>query len=123
MKPVGVGDLVLFFFYAGGRISRQEYTLGTVFIYALNAVLFAFAFHQAESNLALGFAIMVSAFPSTVASLVLAAKRCHDIALPGAAALLLLVPLVGVLWLIALAAVDGTPNSNLYGPRPRFEPN
>ena len=66
---------------------------------------------------------MVSAFPSTLAQFVLAAKRCHDLALSGAMTLLLLVPVVGLLWLVALGVVAGDRGPNLYGPPPRFDPN
>ena len=88
----------------------------------MDAALIAFALHQADRDLALGLAIMISAFPSTVALFVLAAKRCHDIALPGVLTLLLLVPFLGLLWLVALAFIAGNPGANQYGPPPRFDP-
>ncbi len=123
MRAIGINDLLRFFFTIGGRITRREYVLGIAFIYAVDATLIAFSLNQAEHDLALGLAIMISAFPSTVGMLVLAAKRCHDIALSGALALVLLVPFFGILWLVALAAISGTPGANLYGPPPRFDPN
>ncbi len=122
MKPVRTNELLRFFFYAGGRISRQEYALGVAFVYAANAALIAFAVHQANSDLALGLAIMVSAFPSTVAMFVLAAKRCHDMGLAGTFALLLVVPLVGLFWLIGIGLVPGDSAPNAYGPPPLFDP-
>ena len=122
MKPVRTNELLRFFFTAGGRIARQEYVLGLAVIYAVDATVIAFALHQADRDLALGLAIMLSAFPSTVALFVLAAKRCHDIALPGALTLLLLVPFLGLLWLLALAFIAGNPRANQYGPPPRFDP-
>ncbi len=69
-----------------------------------------------------GLALMISAFPSTVAQFVLAAKRCHDIGLSGAFVLVLLVPFAGLLWLAALAVIAGSAGANLYGPPPRFDP-
>jgi uncharacterized membrane protein YhaH (DUF805 family) len=123
MHPIGTNDLLRFFFTAGGRIARQEYLLGLAFIYAVNAALVSFALSQADRDLALGLAIMVSTFPSTVALFVLTAKRCHDLALSGAFALMLLVPFVGVLWLVALAVLAGNPEPNLFGPPPRFDPD
>lgn len=123
MQSVRTNDLLRFFFTAGGRIARREYLLGLAFIYAVNAVLFAFALHQGDSDLALGLAIMVSAFPSTVAQFVLVAKRCHDIGLSGVFVLVLLIPFVGLVWLAALAAIVGTGGPNPYGPPPCFDPN
>ncbi len=122
MRPVRINDLMVFFFIAGGRITRQEYWLGLAFVYAANAALVAFALHQADRDLALGLAIMVTTFPSTVAVFVLAAKRCHDLALSGAMTLLLLVPIVGLFWLIGLGVVPGTAGPNRFGPPPRFRP-
>ena len=123
MRPVGVNDLLRFFFTAVGRIARQEYVLGLAFVCAADAALIAFAVNQANHDLALGLVIMVAAFPTTVALFVLAAKRCHDIALPGAFALLLLVPFVGFVWLVALAFIAGNSDPNLYGAPPRFDPD
>ena len=123
MRAVRVDDFLRFFFTVGGRISRQEYVLGLAFIYAVNAVLIAFAVTQRDHDLALGLAIMISAFPSTMALFVLAAKRCHDLSLSGAFTLLLLVPFVGFFWLIALAFAASDPNPNRFGAPPRFEPN
>jgi uncharacterized membrane protein YhaH (DUF805 family) len=122
MHQVGISDFLRFFFTAGGRISRREYLLGLAVIYAVNAVLLAFALHQADRDLALGLAIMVSAFPSTVAQFVLVAKRCHDIGLSGAFVLVLLIPFVGLAWLTVLAAIAGNGGPNPYGAPPRFDP-
>jgi uncharacterized membrane protein YhaH (DUF805 family) len=122
MHQVGISDFLRFFFTAGGRIARREYLLGLAFIYAVNAVLLAFALHQGDPDLALGLAIMLSAFPSTVAQFVLVAKRCHDIGLSGGFVLVLLIPFVGLAWLAALAAIVGNGGPNPYGPPPRFDP-
>ena len=78
MQSLRTNDLLRFFFTVGGRISRREYLLGLAFIYAVNAALLAFALHQADRDLALGLAIIVSASPSTIGQFVLVAKRCHD---------------------------------------------
>jgi uncharacterized membrane protein YhaH (DUF805 family) len=123
MRPVQIDDFLRFFFTVGGRISRREYALGLVFIYAVNAALLSFALHQDDHYLALGLTIMISALPSTLALFALAAKRCHDLALSGAMTLLLLVPVVGLLWLVGLGFVAGDSDPNLYGPPPRFDPN
>ncbi len=123
MRPFRFDDFLRFFFTVGGRISRREYVLGLAFVYAANAALIAFALHQDNHDLALGLTIMISAFPSTLALFVLAAKRCHDLALSGTFTLLLLVPFVGFIWLVAMAFVAGNPGPNQYGAPPRFDPN
>jgi uncharacterized membrane protein YhaH (DUF805 family) len=50
-------------------------------------------------------------------------KRCHDIGRSSWWLLLLLLPIIGVLWVIAVLAFRrGNPASNQYGPDPRTPP-
>jgi uncharacterized membrane protein YhaH (DUF805 family) len=55
--------------------------------------------------------------------LVLVAKRCRDLNLPGSFVLLLVVPAFNVVWLLMLAVLAGNPAPNAYGPLPRFRPD
>jgi uncharacterized membrane protein YhaH (DUF805 family) len=123
MQPIGLNDILRFFFIAHGRIGRQEYLLGLGFIYAVNAALLSFALHQSDHDLALGLVIMISTFPSTVGIFVLSAKRCHDMGLPGSFVLMLVIPLIGLIWMFVLAIAAGTPGPNAYGAPPRFGPD
>jgi uncharacterized membrane protein YhaH (DUF805 family) len=120
MNPVGVSALATFFFRPAGRIARREYALGVGLIVAVNLAVFTFL--VARDALAPPVLIVVAALglPVLVAQLVLVAKRCHDIALPGSFVLLVFVPLLGFAWLVALAIIPGTPGPNAYGPAPRF---
>jgi uncharacterized membrane protein YhaH (DUF805 family) len=50
----------------------------------------------------------------------LMAKRCHDIGRSAWWLLLLLIPVIGILWLVAVLAFRrGNPGRNQYGPDPR----
>jgi uncharacterized membrane protein YhaH (DUF805 family) len=46
-------------------------------------------------------------------------RRMHDIGKSGWWLLISLIPLVGTIWLIVLAATDSQPGDNQYGPNPK----
>lgn len=119
MRRITLGQWFSFFFNATGRIGRAEYALGVGFVYACSFAIVFLAAGQAAPGAGLTLGILVS-IPLLVAVLVLAAKRCHDIGLPGSFVLLLVVPVVGVIWLIALAVIHAKPGANAYGPEPTY---
>lgn len=120
MHPVGVNALARFFFRPAGRIARREYALGIGLILAVNVAVFSFLVGRGEPEPVSVVLLTVLATPFFVAQLVLVAKRCHDIGLPGSYVLLLFVPIVGLAWFLALAFLPGNPGPNVYGPAPRF---
>lgn len=122
MPAAGLDQLVAFFFRPQGRITRSEYALGLVFIYALSLAIMAFVLARTDSDGALMLTILLT-LPLTVSMFMLVVKRCHDFGVTGAFLLLLFVPFVGFVWLIALCFIPGTPGPNAYGPAPQFRPN
>jgi uncharacterized membrane protein YhaH (DUF805 family) len=123
MMPASLLQLLVFYFRAEGRIGRAEYALGVGLLYAVNAALLTFALAHTEFDTdGLGL-VAAAAMPSVAALFVLAAKRGHDLGLPGSFVLLLLVPAIGVFWLFALAFVPGAAGPNQYGEQPRFRPH
>lgn len=121
MRPVDIDALVGFFFRAHGRIARSEYALGVAFIDALAFSLLFFIIARMDAHPPYLFLTIID-LPLIAAFFVVAAKRCHDIGLPGSFVLLLLVPIVGIGWLIALAFIPGSAGPNAYGPEPEFLP-
>ena len=119
MNPVGVDAFASFFFRPAGRIARQEYVLGFGLVMALNVAGFMLILAGGAPDLIV-LAIAMLWFPFLVAQLVLVAKRCHDIGLPGIYLVLVFVPILGLAWLVALAVIPGNPGPNAYGPAPRF---
>ena len=122
MPAAGLDQLVAFFFRPQGRITRSEYALGLVFIYALSLAIMAFVLARTDSDGALMLTILLT-LPLTVSMFMLVVKRCHDFGVTGAFLLLLFVPFVGFVWLIALCFIPGTRGPNAYGPAPQFRPN
>jgi uncharacterized membrane protein YhaH (DUF805 family) len=120
MRSVDFNDIVTFFFRANGRIGRVEYFLGAAFIYAVNLAILSFALDQGELSDGTIVLLWLVGVPSLVGVLVVMAKRCHDIGLPGTFVLIAVVPIVGLLWEIALFFIPGTDGPNRYGPAPAF---
>jgi uncharacterized membrane protein YhaH (DUF805 family) len=115
--------MLRFFFRASGRIGRREYALGMGVIYALAAAMLAWLVNHDRLDDANLLLLALAGLPLTAAMLVLVAKRCHDLALPGSFVLLLAVPAIGLLWIIALGFIPGNAGPNLYGAPPRFSPD
>lgn len=121
MQPVGVDTFLRFFFRPAGRICRQEFALGIALILAVDVVILTLLFRGAAPEPGPVLLLAVLSIPIVVAQLVLVAKRCHDIGLPGVYLLLLFVPILGLAWLVALFVIPGNAGPNAYGPPPRFE--
>ena len=49
-------------------------------------------------------------------------RRLHDVGKSGWFYLIVLIPLVGVIWLLVLACTDGQRGVNAYGPNPKEAP-
>jgi uncharacterized membrane protein YhaH (DUF805 family) len=120
MHPVGVNALARFFFRPAGRIARGEYALGVGLVVAVNLAIFTFLAARDAIAPPVLLLVLLLCLPLLVAQLVLVAKRCHDIGLPGSYLLLLFVPVLGLAWLVALGVLPGNPGPNAYGPAPRF---
>lgn len=123
MTPAGLDQILSFFFRPQGRISRLEFGLGTLVILFLDLAILFFLLGRGTLQPPLTLAMLALGLPLTVAQFVLAAKRCHDLNLPGSFVLLLVVPAFNAVWLLMLAILPGNPAPNPYGPPPRFRPD
>lgn len=115
-------QLLSFFLRPQGRISRREFALGAGLVICLDLALLSFLLQDTVLRPETMFVIFLFGLPLTIAMLVVAAKRCHDIGLPGSFVLLLLLPFVGVVWLVLLCVLPGKAGPNSYGPQPQFAP-
>lgn len=120
MPPAGPARLISFFFRPEGRIGRTEYGLGLAFIYSASATILLAVLDGFGPVWEVAPIAMLLALPLTVAMFILVAKRCHDIGLSGSYVLLLAMPLIGLVWVLALLVLPGTAGPNLYGPAPEF---
>ena len=97
-----------------GRSGRQEYWMFVLINFGISFAIGLLVnmnnFFAVVSAL-YGLAIIV---PSIAASI----RRMHDIGKSGIYVLVTLIPCVGTIWFIILAATPGDPGANEYGPPP-----
>lgn len=100
-----------------GRATRAEYWYFVLFNILISiglAILDGIFFSSSSSVLGTLYSLAV-----LIPSIAVAVRRMHDINRSGWWILLLLVPLLGTLWFIFLAAQDSDPDENMYGPNPK----
>lgn len=104
-----------------GRIGRQTYILGQLFMIAIFAVIIAriVAVEGDESATAMwGIIMLLALLGSSWSMIALTVKRLHDISKPGFLALLLFVPTVNMVTVVVLMFWPSSPQSNEHGPPP-----
>ena len=122
MADVTSSQLLTFFLRPQGRIGRLEFALGAGLVMCLDLALLTFVTRDGVVTPGTMLLTASLGLPLTIAMLVIAAKRCHDVGLPGSFVLLLLIPFVGVAWLVVLGLLPGKAGPNAYGPPPQFTP-
>ncbi len=123
MHPASANDLLSFFFRPAGRIGRVEYALALGMIVSIEVAALAYFYGHDDIDPGIAFLIALIGLPLFVAELVVVAKRCHDVGLPGLFVVLLFVPLLGLGWLLLLAGMPGSPGLNAYGAPPGPDPD
>jgi uncharacterized membrane protein YhaH (DUF805 family) len=122
MAAATTSQLFNFFLRPQGRIGRLEFALGAGLVMCLDLALLGFVAHEGVLTPGTMLVTALIGLPLTIGMLVIAAKRCHDVGLPGSFVLLLLIPFVGVAWLVVLGLLPGKAGPNAYGPPPQFTP-
>ncbi|RNC91326.1 MAG: DUF805 domain-containing protein [Oricola sp.] len=109
-----------------GRIGRKSFWLGALGMILIQAAIVAqiAAAPEDSPTLALWGLVMLAVWiASAWAALALAVKRLHDIGLPGALAVLLLIPAVAFFTFVVLAVWPSAQEANEHGPPPFPRPN
>lgn len=115
------GDMRWLLFSGSGRLGRRTYILGIAFWAAVLAIPTTFAMRVDEDSAAMalaGFGIILVLLPSAWSVAMLSVKRLHDIGLPSALVLLLVVPGVEFIVLFGLMVWPSERGPNQYGPLP-----
>jgi uncharacterized membrane protein YhaH (DUF805 family) len=115
-------QILTFFLRPQGRIGRLEFVLGAGLVMCLDLALLTVVTSDGVLTPGTMFVTALIGLPLTIGMLVIAAKRCHDVGLPGSFVLLLLIPFVGLAWLVVLGLLPGKAGPNAYGPPPQFTP-
>ena len=103
-----------------GRARRKEY-----WMFMLFQMLFAFAAILADHLLGTdmngggGAIYLLYTLALFIPGLAVAVRRLHDVDKSGWFLLIVLVPLVGMVWLLVLDCTEGKPGDNEYGTDPK----
>ncbi len=104
-----------------GRIARQSFWLGALFIIAVQGLILARLISTNEegtSSLMWSFMLLISWPLSIWMGLALAVKRLHDINLNALFAAVIFIPLLSTVLLLALAFIPSYQDTNAYGASP-----
>ncbi|MCL5776752.1 DUF805 domain-containing protein [Limibaculum sp. FT325] len=99
-----------------GRSGRREFWWFAGFVFFASALLAALAAEVPAFAPIAHIAIVTLAVPLAAVTV----RRLHDIGRPGGLALLVLVPVAGVLVLGQMLARRGEPGDNRFGDDPRY---
>lgn len=103
-----------------GRARRKEY-----WMFILFQILFGVAAFILDNLLGTtiggssGVIYSLYSLALLIPGLAVAVRRLHDVGKSGWFMLIILIPLVGVVWLLVLECTEGTPGDNEYGPDPK----
>ena len=115
------GDMRWLLFSGSGRIGRRTYILGIAFWAAVLAIPTTLAIRVEQDSAAMslvGFGIILALLPAAWSVAMLSVKRLHDIGLPSALVLLLVIPGVEFIVFLGLMAWPPARGPNKYGPSP-----
>ncbi|MEV5731925.1 DUF805 domain-containing protein [Streptomyces sp. NPDC014940] len=98
-----------------GRARRQEYWMFFLFNIIISIVL-AIVDAAIGSNVLAGIYALATLLPG----LGVAVRRLHDTGRSGWWILIGFIPLVGAIILIVFLATEGKPETNQYGPNPKY---
>lgn len=115
-KPAGE-DLFTF----SGRRNRKSYCFFILMSTIVYTILQLILISALETSLSLQVAIVLAALiyiPLIVAVLAVGAQRCRDFGWSGWAILLTLIPLIGLLFGLAMLVIPGNKGENRYGSDP-----
>lgn len=109
----------------GGRARRKEFWMFVLFniIAVLATGLLDRILHTTWNDQArTGIISMIYSWAVLLPGIAVAIRRMHDIGKSGWWVLISLIPLVGIIWYIILAATEGQRGDNQYGPDPKIVP-
>jgi uncharacterized membrane protein YhaH (DUF805 family) len=105
-----------------GRARRKEYWMFVLFSFIVSVVLsildrvLGLNYGPGDSN---GWLQTIYGLAVLLPSIAVAIRRMHDTNRSGWWILINLIPCVGFIWFIVLAAQEGTAGDNQYGPDPK----
>ena len=108
-----------------GRARRKEYWMWTlsvtiIFIFAMIMDnLFGLNFELMGQDLGYGWIYLVAGIAHLIPGLAVVVRRLHDVGKSGWFYFIVLIPIIGVLWLLILLCTDGKKEDNKWGTNPK----
>ena len=104
-----------------GRARRKEYWMFVLFniIFFIVAIILDNVLGTAIEDVGYGLFYILYALAVIIPSLAVAVRRLHDIGKSGWWIFISLIPIIGGIWFIVLAATDSQAGENEYGPNPK----
>lgn len=104
-----------------GRARRKEYWMFVLYniMFSAAAMFLDNMFGIAWGSLGYGPLYITYGLVIIIPNLAVLIRRLHDIGKSGWMLLIVLIPLIGVFWLLFLLVTDSTPGENQYGKNPK----
>lgn len=105
----------------GGRARRTEYWMFVLFnfIFGLVAIALDNVLGIAINNIGYGPIYGIYTLAVLIPGLAVSVRRLHDVGKSGLMLLIILIPLIGVIWLLILSLTDSQPGTNQWGSNPK----
>ena len=108
-----------------GRARRKEYWMWTlsvtiIFIFAMIMDnLLGLNFELMGQDLGYGWIYLVAGIAHLIPGLAVVVRRLHDVGKSGWFYFIVLIPIIGILWLLILLCKDGKKEDNKWGTNPK----
>ena len=108
-----------------GRARRKEYWIWTlsvtiIFIFAMIMDnLLGLNFELMGQDLGYGWIYLVAGIAHLIPGLAVVVRRLHDVGKSGWFYFIVLIPIIGILWLLILLCTDGKKEDNKWGTNPK----
>jgi uncharacterized membrane protein YhaH (DUF805 family) len=107
------------YFTFRGRSDRKEFW--TYMLVLLSFGLLAMVFDKTIDDVVFGPIASVYFIVMMMPTISVSVRRMHDIGLRGAVLLLVLIPVIGLIYILFLASCPGEKGKNEYGPDPTLD--
>ena len=109
-----------------GRAQRAEYWYFCLFNIIISLILSILGKAIGVFNVTIGttgnetnILSIIYSLAVLIPGLAVSFRRLHDVGKSGWMLLIVLIPIIGVIWLLVLLARDSDPGDNRYGPNPK----
>ena len=104
-----------------GRARRKEYWMFVLFqfLFAIAAIMLDHLLGTSIDGISNGYISSLLSLALLVPGIAVSVRRLHDVRKSGWFMFIVLIPLVGIIWLLVLDCTEGTPDDNEYCSDPK----